>query len=74
MGALNILAKTAKAANEADKALPLRLARAAPKSQAEIDADRDRIMGNFTDSVNRYKKVIAENAIRSGEISIFRKR
>ena len=46
---------------------------AAP-SQAEIDADRDRIMGNFTDSVNRYKKVIAENAIRSGEISIFRKR
>jgi len=31
-------------------------------------------MGNFTDSVNRYKKVIAENAIRSGEISIFRKR
>jgi hypothetical protein len=46
---------------------------AAP-SQAEIDADRDRIMGNFTDSVNRYKKIIAENAIRSGEISIFRKR
>jgi hypothetical protein len=43
MGALNILAKTAKAANEADKALPLRLARAAPKSQAEIDALATRV-------------------------------
>ena len=43
MGALNILAKTAKAASEADKALPLRLARAAPKSQAEIDALATRV-------------------------------
>ena len=43
MGALNLLAKTAKAANEADKALPLRLARAAPKSQAEIDAIATRV-------------------------------
>jgi hypothetical protein len=43
MGALNILAKTAKAANEADRALPMRLARATPKTKAEIDALATRV-------------------------------
>jgi hypothetical protein len=43
MGALNILSKTAKAASEADKALPLRLGRATPKTQAEIDALATRV-------------------------------
>jgi hypothetical protein len=42
MGALNLLAKSAKVA-EANRALPLRLARAAPKTQAEIDALATRV-------------------------------
>jgi hypothetical protein len=42
-------------------------------SQAEIDADRERLMGKFTDSIARHKKAMTESAIRSGELSFFRK-
>jgi hypothetical protein len=48
--------------------------KAAGPTQAEIDADRERIMGNFTDSVERHKKAMLESAIRSGEVSFFRKK
>jgi hypothetical protein len=43
------------------------------QSQAEIDADRDRIMGNFTDSVERHKKRMVAEALQRGEMSFFRK-
>ena len=43
-------------------------------SQAEIDADRERLMGKFTDSVERHKKAMTESAIRTGELSFYRKR
>ena len=43
-------------------------------SQAEIDADRERMMGNFTDSVQRHKQRMVAEAFNRGEISLFRKR
>ena len=43
------------------------------QSQAEIDADRDRMMGNFTDSVERHKKRMVAEALSRGEMSFFRK-
>jgi len=43
------------------------------QSQAEIDADRNRIMGNFTDSVERHKKRMVAEALQRGEMSFFRK-
>ena len=42
--------------------------------QAEIDADRERMMGNFTDSVQRHKQRMVAEAFSRGEISLFRKR
>ena len=42
--------------------------------QAEIDADRERMMGNFTDSVQRHKQRMVAEAFNRGEISLFRKR
>lgn len=43
------------------------------QSQAELDADRDRMMGNFTDSVERHKKRMVAEALHRGEMSFFRK-
>ena len=43
-------------------------------NQAEIDADRERMMGNFTDSVQRHKQRMVAEAFSRGEISLFRKR
>jgi len=53
-----------------------RLGKQAPQgqSQAELDADRDRLMGNFTDSVERHKQRMVAEAFNRGEISLFRKR
>jgi len=42
-------------------------------NQAEIDADRERMMGKFTDSVERHKRQMTESAVRNGELSFFRK-
>jgi hypothetical protein len=44
------------------------------QSQAELDADRERMMGNFTDSVERHKQRMVAEAFSRGEISLFRKR
>ena len=44
------------------------------QSQAELDADRERMMGNFTDSVERHKQRMVAEAFSRGEISLFRQR
>ena len=44
------------------------------QSQAELDADRDRLMGNFSDSVERHKQRMVAEAFSRGEISLFRKK
>jgi hypothetical protein len=43
------------------------------QSQAELDADRERIMGNFSDSVERHKQRMVAEALQRGEMSFFRK-
>jgi hypothetical protein len=42
--------------------------------QAEIDASRDRLMGNFSDSVERHKQRMVAESFARGEISLFRKK
>jgi hypothetical protein len=42
--------------------------------QAEIDASRDRLMGNFSDSVERHKQRMVAESFARGEISLFRQR
>jgi hypothetical protein len=42
-------------------------------TQAELDADRERMMGNFTDSIERHKKRMVAEALQRGEMSFFRK-
>ena len=44
------------------------------QSQAELDADRDRLMGNFSDSIERHKQRMVAEAFSRGEISLFRKK
>jgi hypothetical protein len=46
--------------------------KAAVQSQAEIDADRDRLMGNFTDSVHRHKQKMVAEGLANGTASLFR--
>lgn len=46
--------------------------KAAP-DQATIDADRDRLMGNFTDSVERHKQRMVAEGFANGTISIYKK-
>jgi hypothetical protein len=46
--------------------------KAAP-DQATIDADRDRMMGNFSDSVERHKQRMIAESIANNTFSIFKK-
>jgi hypothetical protein len=46
--------------------------KAAP-DQAEIDASRERMMGNFTDSVERHKQRMVAESIAKNTFSIFKK-
>ena len=47
--------------------------KAAKPSQSTIDADRDRLMGNFTDSVERHKQRMVAEGFANGTISIYKK-
>ena len=42
--------------------------------QAEIDASRDRLMGNFSDSIIRHKQRMVAESFARGELSLFRKK
>ena len=46
---------------------------AAAASAQDIEADRNRLMGNFTDSVQRHKQKMVSEGVRNGTYSIFRK-
>jgi hypothetical protein len=45
--------------------------KAAP-TQAEIDADRARLMGNFNDSIERHKQSMVAEGLSNGSIKIFK--
>lgn len=70
-------ATTPPAEKPAKKARAPRVKKAAPApevSQAEKDADRDRLMGNFTDSVHRHKQKMVAEGLTNGTVSLFRKK
>lgn len=61
------------AAPAAEPVKAARKKKATAPTQAEIDADRARLMGNFTDSVERHKQKMVAEGLSNGSISIFRK-
>jgi hypothetical protein len=52
---------------------PKRTRKKAAPSQATIDADRDRLMGNFSDSIERHKQRMVAEGLSKGTISIFKR-
>jgi hypothetical protein len=64
-------ADVATTATEVPKKTRSRKKAAAP-TQAEIDADRDRLMGNFSDSIERHKQRMVAEGLANGSISIFK--
>jgi len=43
-------------------------------SQKTIDADRDRMMGNFSDSIQRHKERMVVEGIANGTVSLYKKK
>jgi hypothetical protein len=64
-------ADVATTASEVPKKTRSRKKAAAP-TQAEIDADRNRLMGNFSDSIERHKQRMVAEGFANGSISIFK--
>lgn len=50
-----------------------RAKKAVAPTQAEIDADRERVMGKFNDSIERHKQRMVAEGLNNGTISIFKK-
>jgi hypothetical protein len=50
-----------------------RKTKAVAPTQAEIDADRNRLMGNFNDSIERHKQRMVAEGLSNGTISIFKR-
>ncbi len=67
--------KVAGELSQSPSAVRRREQRAANKkpSQAEIDADRDRLMGNMNDSIQRHKQRMVAEGLANGTISIFKR-
>lgn len=67
--------KVAGELSQSPSAVRRREQRAANKkpSQSEIDADRDRLMGNMNDSIERHKQRMVAEGLASGSISIFKR-
>jgi hypothetical protein len=69
-------AEVAKQRAAREKTVAARKPRAkkpAAPSQAEIDADREARMGNFTDAIERHKQRMVAEGLANGSISIFKK-
>jgi hypothetical protein len=52
---------------------PKRTRKKAAPDQATIDADRDRLIGNFNDSIERHKQRMVAEGLANGTISIFKR-
>jgi len=67
--------KVAGELSQSPSAVRRREQRAANKkpSQSEIDADRDRLMGNMNDSIERHKQRMVSEGLANGSISIFKR-
>jgi hypothetical protein len=67
--------KVAGELSQSPSAVRRREQRAANKksSQSEIDADRDRLMGNMNDSIERHKQRMVAEGLANGTISIFKR-
>jgi hypothetical protein len=61
-----------KGAKDKVAALKSKNKKKAAPTQAEIDADRDRLMGNFNDSIERHKQRMVAEGFANGSISIFK--
>ena len=61
-----------KGAKDKVAALKSKNKKKAAPTQAEIDADRDRLMGNVNDSIERHKQRMVAEGFANGTISIFK--